>query len=283
MTLPPMISSRTNERVKQLRAAFSGKASEDGDLMAIEGEHLIGEAVAAGRRLQTVFVREGSEKMLEREALRDLQPEQWLLLGREAFDSAVDTHSPQGIAATLKIPLLLTDTTDASGVTLMLEDIQDPGNLGTLLRSAKAFGVSSVWVSGATVNPWNPKVVRSSAGAIFSMVVRRTNVVEQAKLYQQRGARVLAAVTPRAGAVYPMLANVQPPCVWMIGNEGAGLSAEALAIADELVTIPVLVESLNAAVAGSIVLYETMRQGLVARADADGRKQADELAQLRLM
>src|ERR1700712_5089348 len=106
MTLPPPITSRTNARVKALRAASGGDASESGDMLAIEGETMIVEAIKAGVRFDTVFVREGNLDVVKRPALAGLAADRWAVLSEEVFASAVATASPQGIAAMLLIPEL---------------------------------------------------------------------------------------------------------------------------------------------------------------------------------
>jgi len=152
------ITSRSNARVKALRASFSGKPSQPGELLGIEGEHLIAEAVRSGLTLDTLFLRQGSEPVLDRRVLRNVQANSLVVLTRDVFDSAMETASPQGIAATLALPAIAPHLSPR--LTLLLEDLQDPGNLGTLLRSAEAFGVHQILATPATVSHWNP---RSSA------------------------------------------------------------------------------------------------------------------------
>jgi len=261
MDLGAAITSKSNARVKALRAAFDGKAAKPGDLLGLEGEHLIAEAMCSGLTLETVYVRAGSERVLDRPTLRGLKAKQTVLLRADVFASAVETESPQGIAATVAIPeLKLGLSAGRSGLVLVLEALQDPGNLGTLLRSAEAFGASFVMATLETVNPWNPKVVRASAGSVFRMPVVRAPLKEIRRRLSALGLRLFATVTPRDIASPLMETYLAAPCAVLIGNEGAGLSPEALALADAMVTIPCSIESLNAAVAGSVILYEAMRQ-----------------------
>ena len=268
MTLPPPITSRTNARVKALRAASGGDASEPGEMLAIEGETMIVEAMRAGVRFDTVFVREGNASVVKRPALAGLEAEHWAVLSEDVFASAVATASPQGIAAMLPIPdVAAMDFAGAAGVVLVIESLQDPGNLGTLLRSAEAFGVGQVFVTPDTVNRWNPKVVRASAGSVFRMPVVRAPLAGVKEFLGKFGYKLFAAVAQSAGASAVMEASLVAPCALMVGNEGAGLSAAALALADELVNIPCAVESLNAAIAGSTLMYEAMRQNLARRAE----------------
>jgi TrmH family RNA methyltransferase len=264
MTLPEAITSRTNARVKTLRAAFAGKASRPGELVGIEGENLIGEAIRSGLTFNTVYIREGSDSALNRPSLAGLRTDHWALLSNDVFGSAVDTASPQGIAATLEIPEIVPiEPSENPGVILMLEDLQDPGNLGTLLRSAEAFLVQQVFVTPSTVNPWNPKAIRASAGSVFRMPIVRCSLTEMKSWSHAFGVRMAAAVARMKDATPVMHARLLSPCALMIGNEGAGLSAAAIAMADERVNIPCAVESLNAATAGTTIMYEAFRQNLL--------------------
>lgn len=256
--LPAPITSRTNAKVKALRAAFDGRAARPGEIVAIEGATVIGEAVRSGIRVETVFVRQGSEAVLEPLDIRGVPV---VVLSRDVFASAVDTASPQGVAAMIAIPTIEKRRDGyGQGTTLVLEAIQDPGNLGTMLRAAEAFGVDEVVVTGETANAWSPKAVRASAGSVFRVPVMRMGLEEIAAWTRECGVRVYAAVAQARGAVSCLDAELAGKCAVMIGNEGAGLSAAALEIANERVHIPCITESLNAAAAAATLLYEAMRQ-----------------------
>ncbi len=266
MDLGTPITSRTNARVKALRAGFSGHASAPGDLLGIEGEHLLAEALRSRLPLDTVFVRQGSEDHLQRLSLSGLRPASFALLSRDVFDSAVDTASPQGIAATLAIPeIAFPGAGHRPGIVLVVESLQDPGNLGTLLRSAEAFGIDRIFLTPETVNPWNPKVVRASAGSVFRTAIARAPLPHIAEQLRRAGVKLCAAVAQSANATPVMQADLTMPCALMVGNEGAGLSAAALRLADERINIPCAAESLNAAIAASTLMYEAMRQNLLPR------------------
>ena len=254
------ITSKSNARVKALRAAFSGKASQPGELLGLEGEHLIAEALRSGLSLETLFLREGSESVLDRPALAGLEAHSTLILGRDVFASAVETASPQGIAATILIPPVSSPIPRRQSITLILESLQDPGNLGTLIRSAEAFGAQEIFLTPDTVNPWNPKVVRASAGSVFRMPITRAPLAQISAQLKQQGTILYAAVAQRFDSLSLLEISFAPHTAIMIGNEGAGLSDEALALAHVRVRIPCAVESLNAAIAGSTLLYEALRQ-----------------------
>jgi TrmH family RNA methyltransferase len=253
-----VVTSRSNARVKQLRAAFQGHARLSGGLVAIEGDHLLTEAIRSGMVLKTVFVSERRE--VPRTVRRGIEV---LRLADEVFSSAAETQSPQGIAALIVPPVWAVDDV-VSGVPLILiaAGLQDPGNLGTLVRSAEAFGATGVLTTSGTVSAWNQKALRASVGSVFRIPVAQITVEEVSGL-KERGVRLLAAMGAADHGVIPAQEmDLASPCAVLIGNEGAGLSAEWLEIADAQVTIPCPgpVESLNAAVAGSLLLYEASRQ-----------------------
>jgi RNA methyltransferase, TrmH family len=261
MPLPAPITSRTNARVKALRAASDGGASEPGELVAIEGENLIAEALRSRIRIDTLFLREGSEHLLDLPQLRPVRPATTVVLSRDVFASAVATNSPQGIAALIAIPDVRANERDRRlGITLVLESLQDPGNMGTMLRSAEAFGVAQVFLTPDTVNPWNPKAIRASAGSVFRVPAQRMTLAEAKEWFTTHGIRLFAAVAEASGAIPCNQAEIAGACALMIGNEGAGLSAEALALADARIHIPCRTESLNAAAAAAALLYESTRQ-----------------------
>jgi RNA methyltransferase, TrmH family len=259
---PDVISSRTNARVKQLRAAFQGHARLSGGMVAIEGDHLLEEALRSGMVLKTVFVS-------ERRAVPKVVPRgvEVLLLTEEVFGSVVETQSPQGVAALMVPPVFSMEDVvgrDSSTAPLILVAVglQDPGNLGTLVRSAEAFGAAGVLTTPGTVSAWNQKALRASVGSVFRVPVVAVNASELEEL-KQRGVRLVAAVGAEdSGVVAASEMDFTVGCAVMIGNEGSGLGAEWLAMCDVQVTIPCpgKVESLNAAVAGSLLLYEASRQ-----------------------
>jgi TrmH family RNA methyltransferase len=250
-----VITSRTNARVKQLRAAFAGQARLSSGLLAIEGEHLLEEALKSGQVLKTIFVS-------ERKELPDWVPRgvEVVRLANDVMQSCVETQTPQGIAALLVPPvadveIMLLGTP----LILIAVGLQDPGNLGTLVRSAEAFGATGVLTTPGTVSAWNGKALRASAGSVFRVPVAAATPEAMERL-EQAGVRLLAAMKDDATAIDEVALG--GPVALMIGNEGAGLDAGWVAMADERVTIPCpgWVESLNAAVAGSLLLYEASRQ-----------------------
>jgi TrmH family RNA methyltransferase len=254
-----IITSRANARVKQLRAAFAGQARLSGGLVAIEGENLLREALRSGLPLKTMFL---SERVAQPTWIP--QSVELMMLSDDVFASAVATQHPQGIAALLVPPRWeMAAETPANSLLLVAAGLQDPGNLGTLIRSAEAFGATAVLTTQGTVSEWNQKALRASAGSVLRVPVIQVAAEEIIALKIQ-GVRFYAAVAPDSGSqVLPAAeADMACACALMIGNEGSGLGEEWLALADARITIPTPggVESLNAAVAGSLLLYEASRQ-----------------------
>ena len=257
--LTRIVQSRQNARVKELRAAFTRAARTEHGLLAIEGEHLLKEAIASGLEIATVFIQIGSEALLDR--LGIAEGTDILALPPEIFASAVHTESPQGIAAFVH-PLSFTLDQVLGGpqpLILIAAGIQDPGNVGTLIRSAEAFGATGYVTLPGTVNPDNQKVLRASAGSIFRLP--GISICEDDLFHElaQRKIKTLAAV-PAQGE--PAQCDLAQPCAIILGNEGNGIPPTILSRADARLTIPMPgpVESLNAAIAGSILLYEAGRQ-----------------------
>ena len=255
-----IVQSRQNARVKELRMAFTRASRTAQGLLAIEGEHLLAEAAASGLKFHTVFFQEGAEALLDRIDIP--QSADVLALPPAVFTSAVHTESPQGIAALVEPQSFTLEQVLVGPKPLLLiaSGLQDPGNLGTLIRSAEAFGATGYVVLPGTVSPDNQKTLRASAGSIF----RLPGVVAcEDHLFQgltHRGIRTLAAVA--TGGQPPTKHNLAGPCALILGNEGSGIPPAILRRADALITIPTPgpVESLNAAIAGSILLYEAARQ-----------------------
>ena len=264
-----VVASRTNARVKQLRAAFQGRARLSGGMVAVEGDHLLEEALRSGMVLKTVFVSESREapKIMPRgvEIVR---------LTGDVFTSVVETQSPQGVAALLVPPVwrledVVGEFSPASEAPLILiaAGLQDPGNLGTLVRSAEAFGAQAVLTTPGTVSPWNQKALRASAGSVFRTPVVSVTATEIAA-WKARGLRLIGAMgTEGFGVVEAHEMDFTSACAVMIGNEGNGLTEDWMEMCDARVTIPCpgAVESLNAAVAGSLLLYEASRQRAAGR------------------
>jgi len=258
------VTSRQNALVKDLRKACTqGEPTEEGSI-AIEGLRIIEEAVRSGLRFQAVFFSEASRAHAARLLSQISRHTEALLLPDDVFSSAVSTETPQGVAALVKLkPAKLEELIEPVNDDLLLvglSGLQDPGNLGTIIRSAEAFGARGVLLGEKTVSYANPKVARASAGSLFRQPLVPVKMVEAIAHLKQRGLRV-AATSSHKGRPLPEV-DFRGPLALLIGNEGAGLAPEILSQADERITIPhsSQVESLNAGIAASILLYEVARQ-----------------------
>lgn len=177
------------------------------------------------------------------------------------FSQLVDTQSPQGIAAEVVVP----DEQRAyqlkgEGPVLLLDAVQDPGNLGTILRTAEAVGARDLWLGSGTVDPYNPKVVRSAMGSLFRSRIRRGDLSEAIPELKKQGYFVVGTSPHAEQAHYD---KVYPEKVaFLLGNEGQGISSRLKALMDLHVRLPMpgQVESLNVSVTTGILLYEWVRQ-----------------------
>jgi TrmH family RNA methyltransferase len=262
-----IVQSKQNPRLKQLRKALAQPLRETGSggraLAGIEGPNLLEEALRAGLRLECVFVAQGSERMLD--GLTLAAETEVLMLPRDLLASALATEAPQPIAALVEPPdwtwaHFLNAHRKTAPLVLVLAALQDPGNLGTILRSAEAFGADGVICLPGTVSAWNPKAVRASAGSLFRMPML-TASVEECFLHL-READVKVWTTTVHAAEPADLVNLAGPVALLIGNEGNGVPSDLAARADAALTIPCPgpIESLNASVAASVLLYEAARQ-----------------------
>lgn len=256
------VSSRQNALIKELRQAFSHAALTDDGHCAIEGVRVIEEAVRSGLRFKALFVSEESEERAERLLPQISSHTEALLLSADLFRSAVSTEAPQGVAALVKVKQFTVDDVLAgkNRLVLVAAGIQDPGNLGTMLRSAEAFGASGALLAEGTVSQWNPKTVRAAAGSVFRLPVANVKSSALFQALHDQGI-VVVGTSSHKGTPLP-LADLARPIAFLIGNEGAGIGRHASTQIDELVAIPhsAKVESLNAAIAASILLYEAARQ-----------------------
>jgi RNA methyltransferase, TrmH family len=228
----------------------------------VEGFRAVHDALQTGAVPRLLFVRQG-----EPESWRELALSARVharVVERKLFDRLSDVQTPQGILAVFPFPSLAPDPDDPAPLALVLDRLRDPGNLGTLLRSAAGAGVNAVYLSPETVDPWNPKAVRAGMGAHFRipLIPLETGMLDELRLRLPR--RVLAS----AAAARPYHAtDWTGAAALVIGGETEGVGPELQAWGTEEVGIPLAqgVESLNAAVAGAVILFEAARQRRLAR------------------
>jgi len=267
-----IVQSKQNARLKELRRALSRPGRDAGALAGIEGPNLLDEALRAGLHVPWVFVAQDGQSLLDGLPLG--AETEILAVPRELLTSALSTETPQPVAALVQPPdwtwMHVLGNRKTVPLVMILAGIQDPGNLGTILRSAEAFGAHGVISLAGTVSGWNQKALRASAGSVFRLPLVSAGVDECLLRLREAGVRVLT--TALRDAMPADQADLAAPVALIIGNEGNGVPDEIAARADCTITIPSPgpVESLNASVAAGVLLYEASRQ----RRAADERSQA---------
>jgi len=264
-----MIASNDNAKVKNVKELNSKhKARVTQSLFVVEGVKMCMEAPAD--RIHQVFVSESfysdeanREALLEKSA-EFVDGEKLFVVKDSVFEGMCDTKTPQGILTVVKArktgfdELFLGDDTP---FIMILESIQDPGNLGTIIRTAEGAGVTGIIVNDKTVDLYNPKTIRSTMGSLYRMKIYETKELkETVGELKKRGIIVYAAHLRGRECYYEK--SYKGPVAFMIGNEGNGLTDELADMADSYIKIPMegAVESLNAGVAASVLMYETLRQ-----------------------
>ncbi len=276
-----ILTSRDNRWLKDFRLALRGGLPTESGCIGVEGPHLVEEALRSSLAVEAVLTSESGAHHLDalapllsrpdRHALRVLRTTDRLFAG------IADTETPQGIAALVHAPTatfddLLRPASGAEPFIAVLVGIQDPGNVGAILRTAEAFGATgaAACASGrsGTANPFSPKVLRASVGATLRLPILH-GVSLPVLLAQLRvsGVKLFAAsahdgTSSDRPVLAPWKVEWRQPVALLIGNEGAGLPEETERSADACIRIPIAsgVESLNAAIAAALIFYEAARQ-----------------------
>jgi TrmH family RNA methyltransferase len=269
------ISSSENQWIRRFRATLRGSGPSEDGWIGVEGPHLVEEALSSGLGLGALLVSDSGAHHLDRlatelsrdsrgSALRNLRV---FRTPDRLFAGVAGTETPQGIAALVSAPERTFDDLLRGEVPLVviLVGVQDPGNVGTVVRSAEAFGATGVLATRGTAHPLSPKALRASAGSALRLpVISGTAAPVALAQLKVAGLRVFATCveSSQSSSRAPATADLRGPIAILIGNEGAGLPAEVERSADARLQIPIAaaVESLNAAVAASVLLYEAARQ-----------------------
>ena len=260
-----VITSKENEKVKHIKKLKDKKYRDEKSQYIIEGVKMIEEAIAENQVVDTVVICEEyiNNDTLSSKFLYEIAEKECIYVNEKIFSSLTDVVNPQGILAIMdknnsnkKI-----DYTDK--FILILDDVQDPGNLGTILRTADSVGLKQIVVSKGSVDIYNSKVVRSTMGAIFRTRVIEVEDMEETILQiKKEKFKVLVTSLNTDKSIYDKKLD---KVAVVIGNEARGVSEKVIKKADELVKIPMLgrAESLNASVAASVIMYEYVRQQLL--------------------
>jgi len=257
-----IVQSAQNARLKELRRALRSPERKAGGLIGIEGPHLIEEALRAGIRIRCAFAGDGFQHWIQQLGFPD--DTETMVMPKGILASTFVTETPQPVAALIDPPQWewsdLIGPHQVAPLVVILAGVQDPGNLGTILRSAEAFGATGAVSLPGTVSRWNQKAMRASAGSVFRLPTVHAGVEECFSRLREAGVRVLT--TAARGAERVDKVDLAAPVGLLIGNEGNGVPDEIAAQADGAVTIPCPgpVESLNASVAAGVLLYEASCQ-----------------------
>lgn len=255
-----MLTSSQNPLVKQMRKLHRAKDRREQQLFLLEGTHLVEAACLADRPLVTVCLTPDWQLRYPELGQQIEQRAQRLeVVSPEVLRAIATTVEPDGIIATVERSSTTAPTFHQLG--LLLETIQDPGNLGTIIRTAAAAGADGLLLSADSVDLDHPKVLRASAGQWFRLPMATSPDLPAAiATYRQQGFQIVATL-PNADRNYWDV-DFSQPTLLLLGNEGAGLSPDLTALADHTVQIPLVsgVESLNVAIAAALLLYEAKRQ-----------------------
>jgi TrmH family RNA methyltransferase len=259
MAVAKPVSSPRNPLLREVRRAIArGGLTSDGCAVA-ETFHLLEEALQSDCRVEFVLAAESVRTTVE-SRVRPLAEVQILVLPDSLLQEVAATGTSQGVIALVRPPQWSLDQLfRGASLMVVLDGLQDPGNAGTIIRSAEAFGATGVLLLKGTVNPYNPKSIRASAGSVFRLPLVHGVEAPLARAAFERRRVDLYAAMPRGGRVVTEL-DLTRGCAFIIGNEGQGVGKAWRAAARD-VSIPVArVESLNAAAAAAVLLYEAHRQ-----------------------
>lgn len=240
-----MLTSLQNAKVKNWKKLHKRKYRNQTSTFLVEGFHLVEEVMKSGWTVKELIVREETEVTLP-----DDIP--YTIVSRDVFAAVAETETPQGIAAVVAKE----DYTFTPGsLTLMLDAVQDPGNIGTLIRTADAAGFDQVIVGTGSVDIFNDKVIRASQGSLFHLPVLTGDLTDYVGELKDQGVEIWASTLENA-ASYKEL-PIPEKAALVVGNEGSGISEELVEAADQQVYIPIYgqAESLNAAIAGAVLMY----------------------------
>ncbi len=260
-----VITSKDNEVVKDIRKLKEKKFRDEKNQFIVEGIKLVAEAIEEKTNIDSVVVCEDcvNDGSIDKKLLYEIARFKCVYVTEKIFDTLTDVSNPQGILAVINRENQKNNIDYSQDFIVVLDGIQDPGNLGTILRTVDAAGLNQIILSKETADSFNPKVVRSTMGGIFRVnMIKSENLVDTLKGLQENGFEVVVTSLNTNNSIYSVNYNKK---VIVIGNEANGVSKEIQELADKKVKIPMLgkTESLNASVAAGIMIYEYVRGKVV--------------------
>lgn len=262
MRILELIQSKDNSIIKEAKKLKEKRYRALNSQFLIEGFRFVEEALKSSFKVPQIFLNENSlDKWQSFNLDKVMQNSTKIYIVKDTiFKQLSDTESPQGIIAVvdkIKVPLVKKD-----GIYVLVDRIQDPGNLGTIIRSAHAAGASGIIVTKGTVDVYNEKTLRSTMGSIFNIPVIEDENLDFTKSLKSNNFKLIVSSLDNSTNFYDI--NLTQNLIIAIGNEGSGISEEIYSLGDIKVKIPMPgnAESLNAAVAASVMLFESVRQKL---------------------
>ena len=257
-----VITSKDNEIIKNIKKLKEKKYRDEEGLYIIEGIKIIEEAIEENADINKIVICDEciATGSIEQKLMYTIAKYDCIYVSKKVFNFLTDVVAPQGILAVVAKPSRNTKIRYDQDIILALDGIQDPGNLGTILRTADSVNLKQIIVTKSTADSYNPKVVRSTMGAIFRVnVIETDDLVKTLKEIKRNKFKVVATSLETSNSIYDVDYTKK---VIVIGNEANGVTKEILELADSRVKIPMLgkTESLNASVATGVILYEYVRQ-----------------------
>lgn len=259
-----VISSKDNELIKHIKKLKDKKHRDESNEYIIEGVKLIEEAVKEKARIKKIIVCEDTTRTYEipTHIMYEIAKYECVYVTNKVFASITQVTNPQGIMAIIEKGDTNVQIDYTQDIIVALDDVQDPGNLGTILRTVDSIGLNQIIVSKGTADAFNSKVVRSTMGAIFRVkIIEVENLPQAIKEMRKHHFKLMVTSLQTKNSIYDIDFNKK---IIVIGNEANGVSKEIQDMADEKAKIPMLgrTESLNASVAAGVVMYEYVRQKL---------------------
>ena len=256
-----VITSKDNEIVKNIKKLKEKKYRDLNNQFIVEGIKIVAEAIEENADIECIVICEDcvNNGSIDKKILYEIAKFKCIYVTEKIFDTLTDVTNPQGILAVINRKNENSNIDYSDDFIVVLDGIQDPGNLGTILRTVDSANLKQIIVSKETADSYNPKVVRSTMGGIFRVnIIKSDNLVETLKQMQKHGFEVVVTSLDTKNSIYDINYNKK---VVVIGNEANGVSKEIQELADKKVIIPMLgkTESLNAGVAAGIMIYEYVR------------------------
>ena len=257
-----VISSKDNELIKRIKKLKDKKYRDENNEYIIEGVKLIEEAVQEKAKIKKVIICDDTTRTYEipTNVMLEIAKYECVYVTDKIFSSITQVINPQGVMAIIEKNTENQEIDYSEDIIVALDNVQDPGNLGTILRTVDSIGLKQIIVTKDTVDAFNSKVVRSTMGAIFRVkIIETSDLVQSIKEMRKHHFKLMVTSLQTENSIYDIEFNKK---IIVIGNESNGVSKEIQDMADEKAKIPMLgkTESLNASVAAGVVMYEYVRQ-----------------------